>query len=243
MKTIILILLSTLSTFAQLDYSPQSTNKESAVRMHFAIHLLRGGHTKTQENLLLRAIHDRRSINEEEAVKLFTRTQVRDIFFAIGRENIKTYQSMYDLPKIADKKEVWYALTDTERTDIRRINFAWGIGYLDLTQNQIDYLLRFSKALPGITKDTVAVFQAEAEGMFSRDTGTLLFGSIGPTVDKRCGDSRGGLQPQNCPCSVGSSFNMSCDGDCTAAGSLCNVTPDGCGFSWLYRCDGWCVAT
>ena len=100
MKTLITILLLTISTFAQLDYSPQARDKGSAVKMHFAIKLFRGV-TKPQEEFLLRAIKDRRSISEAEAAQLFTKEELRDIFFGIGREDVATFKEIYDLPTVA----------------------------------------------------------------------------------------------------------------------------------------------
>jgi hypothetical protein len=236
MKTLILTLVMLTSAYGQLDYGPKATNKESVTKMHFAMRLLKGDLDKSQESFLVRAIVNRRSISEGEARQLFSTPELKGIFFGIGREDVSTFKQIYDKEQVSDKKAAWLALSKDERVDVRRINFAWGIGYLDLNEVQIDYLLRLSKALPGITKDEADVFQTEAVGLFTKDLGRLLFSSIGPY--KPCEQQ---LQQANCPCSVGSSFNMSCDGDCSASNGTCTVTGDGCGFAWLYQCNGRCV--
>lgn len=240
MKILILTLLLIGTAFGQLDYGPKATNKEAAVKMHFAIRLFRGNLDQAQEEFLVKAIIDRRTINEADAARLFTRAELRDIFFGIGREDISTFRQIYDKGRIAEKREAWRNLLFSDQIDVRRINFAWGVGYLNLNEVQIGYLLRFSKSLPVVTKDELDVFQAEALEIFSREHGILMFGSIGPYVDT-CKERDANLQPSNCQCSIGSSFNMSCDGDCGS--SSCRATGDGCGFAWLYSCNGWCVAT
>jgi hypothetical protein len=238
MKILLLILLLTISTFAQ-DYGPKATDKEAAVRMHFAIKLFRGV-DKAQEDFLLKAIANRRSVSEEETARIFSKAELRDVFFGIGRADISTFKQMYEKERIADKKEIWNGLSKDEQTDARRINFAWGVGYLKLNEVQVDYLLRFSKALPTITRDEADLFQTEAVGLFTIETGRLLFGSIGPFIDK-CGTVN--LQQQgNCRCSAGSSFNMSCD-SCPMATGQCTATAEGCGFAWLYGCNGVCTSS
>ncbi len=230
-----IVLLFATTIFAQ-DYGPKAIDKEATVRMHFAIKLFRGEYGKQQEDFLLKAIHNRRLVNEIEASKLFSRDDLRDIFFGIGHENISTFRQMYEKPTIAEKKDIWHRLLPDEKVDARRVNLAWGIGTLKLTEIQIEFLLRFSKKLPTITKDEAEIFETEALALFSKETGRMLFGSIGPYS---CTSS---LQPANCQCSVGSSFNMSCDGECSAGGSSCTTTGDGCGFAWLYSCNGRCAA-
>jgi hypothetical protein len=43
----------------------------------------------------------------------------------------------------------------------------------------------------------------------------------------------------DCPCNLGSGFNMSCYDPCSG-GSSCSQQPDGCGFGWLFPCNGSC---
>lgn len=241
MKTLFLILLLTTAAFTQ-DYGPNASNTDSAVKMHFAITLLRGNLTTAQEDFLRKAIVNRRSISQEEAARLFTRTELRDIFFAIGREDISTFKSMYEKGRIAEKRAVWQTLTPEQRVEARRINFAWVIGYSGLTEVQMEFLLRFSKALPKITREEGDLFEAEAVGLFSKDVGRLLFSSIGPYTDKPCEKTVTAELQTNCPCSIGSSFNMACDAGCISS-STCTRTGDGCGFAWLYACDGKCSGT
>lgn len=242
MKSLIVILILTISSFAQLDYGPQATNKDAAVRMHFAIKLFRGVN-KAQETFLLQGIRDRRSISEAEAAQLFSRDELRDVFFGIGREDVSTFREMYDKGRIADKKAVWNTLTKAEQMDARRINCAWGVGYLNLTEAQIDYLLRFSKALPDT--DDFDAFQLEAISLFSPKDAKILFGSIGPYEPCKEGlilmvkYKPYSLLP-SCWCNRESYFNVSCDGPCLSPLGKCYETEEGCGFAWLYRCNGWC---
>jgi hypothetical protein len=231
MKILILTLVMLSSAYGQLDYGPKATNKEGATKMHFAIRLLRGNLDKSQESFLIRAIVNRRSISEGEARQLFSTPELRDIFFGIGHENVHAFKQIYDKGQVSDKKDAWLALSKEDRIDVRRINLAWGIGYLDINEVQIDFLLRFSKKLPGITKDELDVFQTEAVELFPKDVGRLLFGSIGPY--EPCS-----LVQATCNCSMESSFNM-CSGTCGP--SVCRVTVEGCGFAWLYACSSVCV--
>lgn len=157
------------------------------------------------------------------------------------QDSLTIFQKMYDTPKIADKKAVWLTLTHDEQVAVRRLNFAWGIGALHLNTVQVDYLTRFSAVLPTIERTELNTWQTEALQLFPVEIGRLLFGSIGPFTD-RCelALQKVSRQPNNCPCSVGSIFNMSCDGDCTAANGRCTVLTEGCGFAWLYACNGFC---
>jgi hypothetical protein len=239
MKILLILLMTATTALGQLDYSPKSSNKESAAKMHFAIKLFRGVSTP-QERFLLQAIRDRRSISETEAAQLFSTDELRDVFFGMGRTDVKHFKQVFEKGSIAQKKAIWRTLTKDEQVDIRRINFAWGVGYLNLNEIQIDYLLRFSKKLPTVKGIELDVFQAEAALLFPKDIGRLLFGSIGPyepcTASIIIGDP---VPVGNCPCSIGSSFNMSCDSECSSP-TGCTVTGDGCGFAWLYACDGSC---
>ena len=234
MRTLLITLLLAFPAFGQLDYSPKPENKESALKMHFAIKLFRGT-TKPQEEFLRRAIRDRRSISETEAAQLFTTSELRDVFFAIGREDVSVFKRIYEKDSIVAKKTEWFALTKEQKVDVRRINFAWAVGYVGLNDIQIDYLERLSKKLPTITKKEAAAFETEALELFTKETGSLIFGSIGPY--KSCRET--GQLLANCWCSVGSSFNMQCEGSCTSTGT-CTATSDGCGFAWLYSCGGTC---
>lgn len=51
-----------------------------------------------------------------------------------------------------------------------------------------------------------------------------------------------GLSGGECNCSVGSSFNMSCEDTCQPSGGhiACLATDAGCGFMWMYSCNGKC---
>jgi hypothetical protein len=152
------------------------------------------------------------------------------------------FWEMYERDTIAEKKAIWFTLTQSERVEARRMNFAWATGRLRLSEEQRDYLQRFSTALPTITRDVLDAFQAEAIELFPIG-GDLLFGSIGPyrqcSVFTRILPSM--LILGNCPCSVGSSFNMSCEGTCDASAGRCNHVGSGCGFAWMYSCNGYCA--
>jgi hypothetical protein len=58
------------------------------------------------------------------------------------------FWEMYERDTIAEKKAIWYTLTQDERIEARRMNFAWATGRLRLSDDQRDYLQRFSIALP-----------------------------------------------------------------------------------------------
>jgi hypothetical protein len=239
MKTILLTLLLTLPTFAQLDYGPRAQNKEAAVKMHFAIKLFRGVDEK-QEAFLLKAIANRRAVSEAEAKEIFTQEEVRDVFFGIGREDVTDFKRIYEREWIAEKKAVWETLVRDAQYDVRRVTLAWGVGYLKFNEAQIDYALRFSKALPSIRKEDLPTWEAEAVALFPKEIGWLVFGSVGPYKDKPCEFVKVRSLSGNCPCSIGSSFNMQCNNECSAPGNSCTVTEDGCGFGWLYACSGNC---
>jgi len=153
----------------------------------------------------------------------------------------ETFWRIYDTQSIAGKKLIWRALSKPEQVDVRRLNFEWGIIYLYLDDTQIDFLGRLSTKLPTITRQQAHEFEAEANKLFSYRQAALLFGSIGPY--RPCNfllvklPTQRTLQPQ-CYCSIGSSFNMSCDTDCRTG--FCLSSEDGCGFMWLYSCNGIC---
>jgi hypothetical protein len=241
MKKLFLILILASPAFAQLDYSPKATNKEAAVKMHFAITLFRGA-DPAQEQFLLRAINDRRSVNEIQAQELFTRDDLRDTFFAIGRASVTDFRRIYERGRIAEKKLIWETLTRAEQDDVRRINMAWGVGYIGFNQEQMNFALRFSKALPTIRLDDP--WEEEALRVFPKDVANLIFGSIGPYTDKPCEVSFIKVRALfgNCPCNRGSSFNMSCDDECSNPNG-CTTTDDGCGFAWMYACNGGCTVS
>lgn len=157
-------------------------------------------------------------------------------------QTLDPFWQIYEKETIAEKKEIWRELSAEARTHVRRMNFAWGVGHLQLSGAKVAYLARFSAALPGISDEDRDHFQREAEALFTVNEGSLLFGSIGPYVP--CNvfvkESRLAFLLPNCPCSIGSKFNMSCSGSCTTSSS-CTTTTDGCGFAWLYACTGWCV--
>lgn len=150
------------------------------------------------------------------------------------------FSVIYETPRMAEKKVLWQALSKDEQIEVRRENFAWGIQYLELSKDQSDYLDRFSNALPTITKDEAGAFETEALELFTYKEGALLFGSVGPFKSCRKEIVFIPNLQTSCPCSVGSSFNMSCSGECTAANNRCIVAGDGCGFAWLYSCNGLC---
>ena len=162
--------------------------------------------------------------------------QAMKLFHASG---LNAFERMFNEQRIADKKAIWETLTKDEQIDARRTNFAWGVGFLDLDAVQVGYLARLAERLPTITKRQAQEFEQEALTIFPEDKGKLLFGSIGPY--KPCELMKVNLQPNNCPCSVGSKFNMSCSGECTTASGRCTVTAEGCGFAWLFSCSGYCV--
>jgi hypothetical protein len=142
-----------------------------------------------------------------------TFTQVRE----------SNFDRIFNEPTIPRKKEIWRMLPRPEQVEVRRMNFQWGIERLNLNPEQLDYLARFSAALPTITRDEADEFQKEALELFDKDRGALLFGSIGP-YENSCSvfinASMVNLLP-GCPCSIGSKFNMSCSGSC-AASTGCN---------------------
>lgn len=161
---------------------------------------------------------------------------------SLGQDN---FWRIYELPTIPEKKEAMRELTRDERLEVWRMNFAWGAGHLELTTEQREFLSRLSNALPTLTKRQGREFQSEALNLFPTG-GDVLFGSIGPY--KPCNIFLQRLPSEivlaNCPCSVGSSFNMSCPSQstCSASGGLCTSQPDGCGFLYLYQCNGFCMA-
>jgi hypothetical protein len=151
------------------------------------------------------------------------------------------FNRMFDAGRIAEKKAIWRGLTKAEQVEARRANFEWGIGALDLNTEQVGYLNRFASSLPTATFEQVREFQAEAMLLFPKQKAYLLFGSIGPYRDSPCFSIIiGDPQPfGNCPCNRGSSFNMSCESDCESP-TGCTETQDGCGFAWLFACNGSC---
>jgi hypothetical protein len=159
---------------------------------------------------------------------------------SLAQVNPTPFERMYDKERVIEKQAIWRGLTKAEQVEARRANFQWGIAHLNLTGEQIEYLNRFGNVLPTITKRDARDYELEAIELFPKLKAQLLFGSIGPFTDQ-CNEQvfvKVRSFYSTCPCSRGSSFNMSCRNECAAGG--CMITPDGCGFAWLFACDGSC---
>lgn len=160
------------------------------------------------------------------------------LFLAVSviGQQITPFARMYDEPRIENKKAIWSTLNEQERIDARCENFAWGVRKLRLTAAQTEYLARFCSALP-VSQEQGRTWEQESLTLFPKEKGQLLFGSIGPYI-AICPTFMVKTSFANCPCSIGSSFNMSCDKPCGTG--QCTATADGCGFAWLFPCDGYC---
>lgn len=160
------------------------------------------------------------------------------ILFLISPAVAQNFETIFSKPQVSDKKQIWHTLTKDEKDEVRRQNYAWGVEYLELSGEKVDYLDRFSKALPEITQDEVKEFEQEALNLFTHKEGALLFGSIGPY--KPCKGVIFMFQPiaGNCNCNMTSHFNT-CSGNCGP--TVCRWTEDGCGFGWLQPCSSVCV--
>lgn len=162
------------------------------------------------------------------------------LIFLLSSFGQDAFWRIYNLPTIPEKREALSELTHEEKVEVWRTNFALAS---DLTDEQREYLARLSIALPTMTRRELKAFETEAVRLFPVG-GDLLFASIGPykPCDVFLTELSNLFVRDNCPCSVGSKFNLSCPGGstCMSAGSICNVLADGCGFLYLYSCNGLC---
>ena len=152
------------------------------------------------------------------------------------------FNEIFNNESLAEKREIWRSLTPEQKVDVWRLNFQWGIEHLNLTTEQLQYVAALSNSLPTITMEEARKLEREAHDLFPNDKATLLVGTIGPFVSKCNVFVKASFQPTSCPCSIGSGFNMSCDGECMSPNGRCTTTLDGCGFAWMYACSGWCQA-
>ncbi len=224
MKTLLitfLFCLSVLTTQAQNNVAFQLMSKEW---------------TTDQERLMLQAIDRPSNAMQAEVEVYFTPSEALKVFGS-GYVN-KTYKHVAAIETVWDKNEY---LTDLRHRDQKEWANVWR---LDLSKQfkaadseGRDFLIRFGRALDN---------PEQAKGYATE--GLKLFGAR-PFITVGKYKSWGGCKQNgvgkkmmaNCYCSIGSSFNMQCENDCTSSqGNGCTTTDGQCGFLALYNCDGGC---
>jgi hypothetical protein len=222
MKTLLitfLFCLAVLTTQAQNNVAFQLMSKEW---------------TPDQEFVMMRAINYPSKTLEVDVAVVFTRSQARKVFGSPVVPS-KAFKTVSEMETLLDKNRYLNTLPDEEWASAWR----WWLStkFAGATPEQQGFLIRFGRSLD--SKELAKGFDVEALKLF----GPAMFSTVGPfkSVGSCIQNSRGKLSSGNCYCSIGSSFNMQCENDCTSSqGNGCTTTDGTCGFLGLYNCDGGC---
>lgn len=153
------------------------------------------------------------------------------------------YWRVFDEKVLSEK--VRFVNASPHRAAIWRIHLSNEIARRPHLTSEQKGLIR--RALPIIaTRDVEAANDLQAEIARVLPDDKDIFTTIGKwrSVGQFCHTEKLRLSSLefefgNCICSIGSSFNMQCQDVC-AGGSGCSQT-DGCGFAWMYPCNGNCT--
>jgi hypothetical protein len=243
------ITLLTINGFGQSlidDYGqkpPTHERQMAVVKFHVALELMNGTYSPEQKEMLLNAIQDPRTVDERSAY-LFNDKQAKQIFFAIGSDDIAKFRTVYKLSALADKRLLFVSYDKPGRAEVWRGWFAYNLATKTLTREQIDFLLKASAFLNTQNLDGLDPLIREAEPLFDKGLAREIFGSVGPFTKlgvfcKSAGMSgpTTKLAEGSCVCSV-DHYNYSCNDTCVSTG--CATTDGGCSFLWLRNCDGGC---
>lgn len=147
------------------------------------------------------------------------------------------FKRVFNASTIEEKKTILQTLTDEERYEVWNQDILWAKQFLALNEDQEEFLDEFLTSLPTMTEEKARELERDSV-VLPKNKADLIF-AIGP-YQPSCGMVKIRFFKPNCWCSVGSSFNMSCDDTCAGQGGGCNSTEDGCGFAYLWSCDGGC---
>ena len=234
MKLKFILLLAALfagacnEAYAQID-------KAHAVKFHLAQKLLTGHYSDVQKELILEAINHPDKSLEGRAEAIFNKAQLIDVFYKI-EDDAKDFTGVFNLADKSAKSDLIKTWTPERRVNLWKANFAFAIATKDLNPQQQEYLMQLSSALP-LTRENAQAWEDKAVALFPRDLGRGIFATVGNAV---CPTAQAGKKPVlgDCVCTTNSG-NWSCSDSC-AGGGGCSRTDGGCGFLWLWDCNGSC---
>ena len=241
-KIIIVTLLLAASTFGQTEQYGKHT-KEGADftrKMDLALDLF-DHYTSEQKVIILDELNNPSEETAEQARGLFSETEFKNVFYKLGKRDLKAYQAVRDTPVLADKKRTLIGLPNAGKRAIWITHFAYIIATHSLSTDQIEFLMDLSELLtdePDLT--AIKVLGEQTPRVFPRDLGIELFATIGPysKVGSLCAKTDVmPIEGGDCICAV-DHYNWSCNDTCAGRGS-CN-TVSGCGVLWLFDCTGSC---
>lgn len=176
------------------------------------------------------------------------------------------YREIYRMGTRAEKAAAMRGLTAAERREVFVSNTDDTCRHFGCDGDQRAFIDLFLDFMRDPDKERGREFERRAIEIFPDEQQLgLTFYSIGPaaSVGRHCmapvtlmtvlGVGRpltqavltsGSAFTGGCTCSIGSGFNWSCDTPCRTPRDLpaCDATPDGCGFGYLFPCDGQCPA-
>jgi hypothetical protein len=163
------------------------------------------------------------------------------------------YREIYAMDTLAGKRRRMTELSPAVRRDVWRLHFENVRSSFDIDAEQSGVMDRFLDIQRRADRDAMSELEAEALAAFDDSHMRFaVFATIGPyrSVGQFCmptlwqrvtASFTTHAQEGGCPCSIGSSFNMSCTNECGRPGGACSTTEDGCGFGWMFACDGNCA--
>src|SRR5262249_54761411 len=116
---------------------PTKERQQAVVKFHVALELMKGGYTPEQTELLLNAIADPASISEPH-ISLFKADQEKQIFYAIGTNDISKFKTIYKLDTLADKRLLYISMSPEDRAKAWTHWLAYNIATRQFSREQID---------------------------------------------------------------------------------------------------------
>lgn len=227
-----------LGVLISLAVSAQPLNKQQAVKFHVAQKLLSRDWSAMQKEFILRTMNDPQKSQEFEALGLFTQSEAMDLFGDIGNTDISAFKTTFALTDLTEKKR--FVNRSPDRAGIWATWFAYDIVTHERTLEQQELFIQIASLMRTPNLKRAKGLESRALELFPNDKN--IFANIGPSLCSQ----RSVFIPARltvfgkCNCSNGSSFNASCSDTCSG-GTGCTSNDDGCGFLWLYVCDGGCT--
>jgi hypothetical protein len=230
MKTILLILTLVFISHAQVPgygkISATKAERMEAARFTLALVAVHDSNP-VHRNYILDQLSNGVRPDEKEASAIF---EDKSLF---KTRDISLFRQIFNTSSPKAKND----LMGKDRIELWLENFAYIMATEELSRDQQLAVLKVADAIQGpLTKNSLDGLSIEMRPVFEHSLGQRIFGAIGPW---KCTEMLG--QQSTCNCSVGSSWNVSCNNDCTSPRIACMATEDGCGFLGFYSCSGSCL--